>query len=75
MARELLLAQSSDWTFLISSQHSECYAQNRFKTHLSRFNRIYDDIKNGTIDEVYIDEITKEDNLFSEMDYKIYGSR
>lgn len=75
MARELLLAQSSDWTFLITSQHSECYAQNRFKTHLSRFNRLYDDVKNDTIDEAYLDEIRKEDNLFEEMDYRVYGSR
>ncbi|MBI5777847.1 MAG: DUF1957 domain-containing protein [Planctomycetes bacterium] len=73
MARELLLAQSSDWTFLITTQHSECYAQNRFKTHLSRFNRLYDDIKNDTIDEAYIDEIQAEDNLFEEMDYRVYA--
>ena len=73
MARELLLAQSSDWTFLITTQHSECYAQNRFKTHLNRFNRIYEDIKNDTIDETYLDEIRKEDNLFEEMDYRVYA--
>ena len=75
MARELLLAQSSDWTFLITTQHSECYAQNRFKTHLSRFNRLYEDIKNDTIDETYLDEIQQEDNLFKEMDYKVYVSQ
>ncbi len=73
MARELLLAQSSDWTFLITTQHSECYAQNRFKTHLSRFNRIYDDMKNDTVDETYLDEIRLEDNLFEEMDYRVYA--
>ena len=72
MARELLLAQASDWTFLITTQHSECYAQNRFKTHLSRFNRLYDDIKNDTIDEAYLGEIHAEDNLFKEMDYRVY---
>jgi 1,4-alpha-glucan branching enzyme len=73
MARELLLAQSSDWSFLITTQNSECYAQNRFKTHLDRFNRLYDDIKNDTINEAYLGEIQAEDNLFEEMDYRMYS--
>ncbi|MEW6026974.1 MAG: 1,4-alpha-glucan branching protein domain-containing protein [Planctomycetota bacterium] len=73
MARELLLAQSSDWTFLITTQHSECYAQNRFKTHLARFNQLYEDIKNDTIDETWLGEIQREDNIFGEMDYGIYA--
>lgn len=72
MARELMLAQSSDWTFLISAQHSECYAQNRFKTHLDRFNRLYQFLNNDGHDENYLAEIEAEDNIFPEMDYRIY---
>jgi 1,4-alpha-glucan branching enzyme len=36
-ARELLLLQSSDWQFLISTQAAKDYAQLRFSRHLSLF--------------------------------------
>jgi len=75
MARELLLAQSSDWAFLITTQNSECYAQNRFKTHITRFNRLYDDIKHNHIDIEYIGNIQSEDNLFDEIDYRVYNPK
>lgn len=74
MARELLLAQSSDWAFLLTNQHSECYAQNRFKTHLTRFTRLYEDLKNDKIDTLYLQEIQSEDNLFDEIDYRVYAT-
>ncbi|MFH1230210.1 MAG: 1,4-alpha-glucan branching protein domain-containing protein [Planctomycetota bacterium] len=73
MARELLLAQSSDWPFLLTNQHSECYAQNRFKTHIARFNCFYEDLKTNKDDTLYLEEIHSEDNLFGEVDYKVYA--
>jgi 1,4-alpha-glucan branching enzyme len=73
MVRELLLAQSSDWPFLLTNQHSECYAQNRFKTHITRFNRLYENLVNNKVDELCLEEMHSEDNLFDEVDYKIYA--
>lgn len=73
MARELLLAQSSDWPFLLTNQHSECYAQNRFKTHIARFNQLYDNLENNKVDELCLEEMHSEDNLFGEIDYKVYA--
>ncbi|MDI6732732.1 MAG: DUF1957 domain-containing protein [Planctomycetota bacterium] len=76
MARELLLAQSSDWAFLLTTSHSECYAHNRFKTHIDRFNRLYEQIKQGRIDpEGWLNHIQSEDNLFEEVDYRVYATR
>ncbi len=39
-ARELLLAQASDWFFLIRSETSEAYARNRILNHLERFHEL-----------------------------------
>ncbi len=41
-ARELLLLQSSDWQFLISTQAAKDYAQLRFDNHLHTFDRAVD---------------------------------
>ncbi|MBI4711768.1 MAG: DUF1957 domain-containing protein [Planctomycetes bacterium] len=71
-ARELLLAQSSDWPFLMTTGHSISYAQKRLKTHLTRFNQLYDQIKNNRVNEEHLNRITAEDNIFSEIDYKVY---
>lgn len=44
-ARELLLLQSSDWQFLISTQAARDYAQVRFANHLHIFDRAVDLIR------------------------------
>ncbi|MCI0514862.1 DUF1957 domain-containing protein [candidate division KSB1 bacterium] len=39
-ARELLLGQSSDWPFLITTKAAPDYAATRFQEHLNAFNRL-----------------------------------
>lgn len=39
-ARELLLAEASDWQFLISTWSARDYAEARFQDHIDRFNRL-----------------------------------
>ena len=46
-ARELLLAQSSDWAFLIKTKSAPEYATQRTKDHLLCFNRLYDQLDIG----------------------------
>lgn len=41
-ARELLLAEASDWQFLISTFSARDYAEIRFQDHIDRFNRLAD---------------------------------
>lgn len=41
-ARELLLAESSDWQFLISTKAARDYAETRFKDHIERFTAMAD---------------------------------
>ncbi|MCX7710763.1 MAG: DUF1957 domain-containing protein [Clostridia bacterium] len=73
-ARELLLAQSSDWAFIIRSGTMVQYAEKRTKDHIGRFTRLYHDIKEKSIDEGWLRDIEYKDNIFPELDYKAYCS-
>ena len=42
-AREVLLAQSSDWLFIITNGTMVDYAKKRIKDHVGRFNRFYEE--------------------------------
>ncbi|MFX1597025.1 MAG: 1,4-alpha-glucan branching protein domain-containing protein [Promethearchaeota archaeon] len=41
MARELLLLESSDWPFLMTTWSARDYAENRVALHYENFNRLY----------------------------------
>ena len=72
MARELLLAQSSDWPFILQSDTSPDYARKRINDHLLRFTSLYEQLKNGAIDENSLATIESSDNIFPEVDYSYW---
>ncbi len=74
-ARELLLAEASDWAFQISQATTVEYATRRFQAHIARFNALASDIERGEIDAARLAEIEARDNLFAELDYRAYCSR
>ena len=49
------------------------YAVRRTKEHIVRFTRLYDSLNSGKIDQNYLSEIEYKDNIFPEIDYKVYG--
>lgn len=71
-ARELLLAQSSDWLFIITNGTMVDYAKKRIKDHIGRFNKLYDMIKENNIDEDFLNDIMEKDPIFPDIDYMIY---
>ena len=71
-ARELLLAQSSDWLFIITNGTMVDYAKKRIKDHIGRFTKLYNQIKENEIDEVFLKDISKKDCIFPDIDYRIY---
>jgi 1,4-alpha-glucan branching enzyme len=64
-ARELLLAQASDWTFMINGGAMEDYASTRTKSHLLRMHRLREQIESDAIDEPELETIESQDNLFA----------
>jgi 1,4-alpha-glucan branching enzyme len=71
-ARELLLLQSSDWAFIMKTGTMVDYAIKRTKNHIHRFNTLYDQIKYNRIDSEYLLRLEERDNIFPEIDYKVY---
>ncbi len=71
-ARELLLAQASDWAFIMKSGTMTQYAARRTKEHLLRFNRLYEQVQANAIDEGWLTRTEQRDNIFPDVDYRIY---
>jgi len=70
--RELLLAQSSDWGFILGTGTHSSYAVRRTKDHILRFSRLYEDLKSNNIDESWLADIEYKDNIFAEIDYRLH---
>jgi 1,4-alpha-glucan branching enzyme len=71
-ARELLLAQSSDWAFIMKTGTMVEYAVKRTRSHIQRFHKLYDEILAGKIDEAWLAKCEYLDNIFPELNYRIY---
>ena len=71
-ARELLLAQSSDWAFIMRTGTMVPYAVKRTRSHLMRFNKIYDDLNAGKVDSGWLEKVQAIDNIFPQINYRVY---
>jgi 1,4-alpha-glucan branching enzyme len=72
-ARELLLAQSSDWAFMMKTRTNVNYAVNRTKQHIINFTKIYEMISSNSIDEKWLSDVEYRNNIFPDIDYKIFS--
>lgn len=70
--RSLLLAQSSDWPFIMKSGTTIEYANKRITDHLARFNYLYDSVLKGKIDERYLTALEIMDNIFPDINFRNY---
>ncbi|GAB4520419.1 MAG: 1,4-alpha-glucan branching protein [Anaerolineae bacterium] len=73
-ARELLLLQSSDWPFLVTTGQAREYAIQRFSQHLERFNRLASSLDDGQPDVAYANEVYELDKVFPDIDYRWFGN-
>ncbi len=73
-ARELLLAQSSDWPFILRTGTSPDYARRRVKDHLIRFIALHEQLTNTRVDEVWLGRLEAMDNIFPDIDYRYWAT-
>jgi 1,4-alpha-glucan branching enzyme len=71
--RELLLAQASDWPFILRTNTSPDYARKRVKSHLLRFNLLHHQLSTGPLDLKWLGELESRDNLFPELNVNYWG--
>ena len=70
--RELLLAQASDWPFILRTGTSPDYARKRVTAHLHAFSSLFAQLTNSTIDEASLAGLELRDNLFPNLDYSYW---
>jgi 1,4-alpha-glucan branching enzyme len=74
VARELLLLQSSDWPFLVTTGQAREYAIQRFSQHLERFNKLAGSLEKGKPDRERADEYWELDKVFPDINYRWFGA-
>ena len=78
-ARELVLLESSDWPFLISTGQAKEYAIGRFQQHLARFNVLASIAERGIplneSDREFLTSAQDMDNPFTQIDYRVFRER
>ena len=48
------------------------YAVKRTRDHIARFTKLYEDVKRSGVDEGWLNDIEWKDNLFPDIDYRVY---
>ena len=66
-ARELLLAQSSDWQFIISTGAAGDYASKRFTGHCDALEALLDAMQSGEGSEALLEEHGRNDDCFPDI--------
>jgi NitT/TauT family transport system substrate-binding protein len=78
-AREVLLLESSDWPFLITTGQAKEYASERFMEHVERFTKLAELAEaGGAVSEEtrqYLTNVEGLDNPFPGIDYRIFAPR
>jgi 1,4-alpha-glucan branching enzyme len=74
-ARQLLLAQASDWPFLIATGTAADYARSRFHELIERFNVLTSQLREGALSPATLGEFERFDDAFPELDYAVYSPR
>lgn len=72
--RELLLAQSSDWAFILKEGTTVEYATKRVSGHLKSFMALAGQIEAGSVDADLLSSLENENNLFPDLNPGIFAS-
>ncbi|MBI3737264.1 DUF1957 domain-containing protein [Candidatus Sumerlaeota bacterium] len=73
MARELLLAQSSDWAFIIKTGTMAEYAAARTRGHLGAVEKLYRQIRDAEIDAAALESLESRNNIFPSLQFEIFA--
>lgn len=71
-ARELLLAQSSDWAFIMKTGTTVAYAERRTKEHIDNFLRLHDMLRRGAVDAGWLEWRERTAGIFPWLDAAQY---
>lgn len=75
LARELLLLESSDWPFLVTTGQARAYAELRFTQHAERFDALAAQIERGAVDRSLVEDLAERDKLFPDIEIQDFAAR
>jgi 1,4-alpha-glucan branching enzyme len=73
-ARELLLLESSDWPFLVTTGQAREYAIQRFSQHIERFNLLVGSLEKGQPNTERAAHFWELDKVFPDIDYRWFAT-
>jgi len=73
-ARELLLAQSSDWPFILRTGTSPEYARRRVVEHLDNFHGLKQQLQSGNLDAAWLAKLETRQNVFPGIDPQYWNN-
>jgi 1,4-alpha-glucan branching enzyme len=71
-ARELLLAQSSDWPRMLYNREFPDFARNRIKMFLRNFTTIYEALGSNYISTEWLTTLERRNNIFPNINYRVF---
>jgi 1,4-alpha-glucan branching enzyme len=71
--RSLLIAQASDWPFILKTGTSTEYPEKRIRDHLARCRYLCDAVDRNQVDAYRLTALEMMDNLFPWLDYRLFA--
>ena len=73
-SRELMLAQGSDWPFLVKTATAGDYPTDRFRRHIADFTRLAESLSASRVahDVPLLESLEARDNVFQDLDWKLW---
>ncbi|MCM3712888.1 DUF1957 domain-containing protein [Alkalihalobacillus oceani] len=74
LVREWMLAVSSDWAFILDGETASQYAEERFLTHLRRFDEIKERLQQQTVEETWLTKIEEDFPFLADVNADLFYS-
>ncbi len=71
-SREVLLAMSSDWPYIMHDKTSVTYAEKRIRNHLGSFNVVYSSMCKNTVNTEWLIKAERRNAIFPNIDYNLF---
>lgn len=71
--RELLLAQASDWPFMMQKGNAADFAEATLREHLKNFFLLHEMIATGAVSETVLVQIERKNRIFPDLDFRIFA--
>lgn len=74
-ARQLLLAQASDWAFIMRDNTVVDYATSRTRRHLRDFQELVTQLDENRIDPIWLSDRERIETIFPDLDYRVFAQQ